>query len=75
MNKKELLKMVEDEVAGILNTPLREPGGKENKKIQYRPVLQNEEDIDDMLFYVGNAPEEVKKKRKKNNKKLLGFGK
>lgn len=65
--------MVEDEVASVVKDPLREP--EINKKPTYRPVLQNEEDIDDMLFYTGNTPEEVKEKRKKNTKKLLSFGK
>ena len=73
MNIKEILKMVEDEVASVVKDPLREP--EINKKPTYRPVLQNEEDIDDMLFYTGNTPEEVKEKRKKNTKKLLSFGK
>lgn len=73
MNIKELLKIVEDEVASVVKDPLREP--EINKKPTYRPVLQNEEDIDDMLFYTGNTPEEVKEKRKKNTKKLLSFGK
>lgn len=75
MNKSELLKMVEDEVSAILKMPLREPEADVAKKPQYKPVLQNEEDIDDMLFYTGNTPEEVREKRKKHSKKLLGFGK
>lgn len=75
MTKKDLLKIVEDEVASIVQNPLREPESPSNKKPQYKPVLQHEDDIDDMLFYTGNAPDEVKEKRKKNNKKLLGFEK
>jgi len=74
MTKKDLLQMVEDEVASILKTPLREPEIS-SKKPSYKPVLQHEDDIDDMLFYTGNPPEEVTAKRKKSSKKLLGFGK
>ena len=75
MERNELLKIVEDEVANVLQTTLREPESNLPKKPQYKPVLHNEEDIDDMLFYTGNTPEEIKEKRKKQNKKLLGFGK
>ena len=74
MTKGELFKMVEDEVAAIVQTPLREPAQQRNPK--YRPVLQNEDDIDDMVFYTGNPPDEVKEKRQKKSKskKLLSFG-
>ena len=72
MNKQELLRMFEDEVADIIKDPIREPESK--KRPQYKPVLRGEDDIDDMLFYTGNPPEEVKEKRKKNTKQLLSFG-
>ena len=72
MNKRELLRMVEDEVAALIKDPVREP--EQTRKPQYKPVLRHEDDIDDMLFYTGNPPEEVKEKRQKNTKKLLSFG-
>jgi len=75
MNKRDLFKLIEDEVSAVVNEPLTEP--QKTQKPLYKPVLQNEDDIDDILFYTGNTPEEVKEKRdkRKNNKKLLSFGK
>ena len=48
---------------------------KQKRSVTYKPVLQNEDDIDDYLFYAGNTPEEVKEKKLKKSKKLLSFGK
>ena len=42
------------------------------KKQKYRPVLQDDDDIEDMQFYGGNKPDEVKEKRNKKTKKILG---
>jgi hypothetical protein len=52
MTKKELLKMIEDEVASAVRKPLREPEIKKEapKPINNSPAL-TEEEIDDMLFY------------------------
>ena len=57
MTRKELNKMIEDEVAKILSEPLREPEIKVNtpvavqkKPVNYKPALQTEEEIDEMLF-------------------------
>lgn len=72
----DIKKIVEDEVSKVVKDPIREPEVKRQPK--YRPVLQNEEDIDDMFFYAGNTPEEVREKREKRekkSKKLLSFGK
>ncbi len=69
----DIKKIIEDEVSRVVREPIREPETK--RKPKYRPVLQNEEDIDDMLFYAGDLPDEVIEKRKKKSKKILGFGK
>ncbi len=69
----DIKKIVEDEVSKVVRDPIREPEIKRQPK--YRPVLQDEDDIDDMFFYAGNTPDEVKEKRNKKPKKLLGFGK
>ena len=73
MNLRELTAMIEDEVAKIVSEPLKEPQAQK-KKVTYKPVLQNEDDIDDYSFYAGNTPEDVREKKKKKNKKLLRFG-
>ncbi len=66
----DIKQIVEDEVSKVVRDPIREPEIK--RKPKYRPVLQDDDDIEDMFFYGGNTPDEVKEKRNKKTKKILG---
>lgn len=52
MTKAELLKMIEDEVGKTITEPMREP---EIRPVYTapKPVLNNEEEIDEYLFRAG----------------------
>jgi len=57
MKYKQLLKLIEDEVASVVRTPLKEPEA-DKPKPKYKPVLQNDEEIELYLFYGGHKPKE-----------------
>lgn len=70
MTRKELMKLIEDEVSLVVSEPLREP--QVQKKPKYSTVLQNDDEIEEYLFYGGRRPKEEKEKAQK---KLLKIGK
>lgn len=70
MTKKELLKLIEDEVSAVISTPLKEP--EISRKPKYKTVLQTEDEIDEFMFFGGHRPKEEKEK---SYKKLLKIGK
>jgi len=60
MNRAELMKMIEDEVAKTVSEPLVEPIIQPVIKPTYapsKPVLNNEEEVDTYLFRAGNKKE------------------
>jgi hypothetical protein len=59
MTISELKKLIEDEVSAAVSEPLMEPQVERPKRPRYRPVLQNEEDIDLALFYGGKKPDDL----------------
>ena len=53
MTKAELLKMIEDEVIQAVSEPLKEPVIRPTYSPP-KPVLNNEEEVDEYLFRAGN---------------------
>lgn len=55
MTKKDLIKAIEEEVAKVANEPVREPAKEiiQQQPISHKPVLNNEEEIDEYLFRAG----------------------
>ena len=66
MTRSDLNKLIEDEVSSVITKPivaaesnsLREPQAYKPPRPVYRPVLKTEEEIDHILFYGGNKPED-----------------
>lgn len=61
MTLSELQKMIDEEVAVVINATtseaetMREPSFEKPKPI-YRPALKNEDEIDNYLFFAGKKP-------------------
>lgn len=69
MTKKELLKMIEDEVTAVLQSTVSEPSiQKPVTPIQIKANISDEE-LEEALFYGGELPKEVKEDLKLKNKK------
>ena len=56
MTRAELLKMIEDEVTQTVSEPLKEPVIRP-VYARPKPVLNNEEEIDEYLFRAGKKKE------------------
>lgn len=71
MTRKDLLKLVQDEVTSVFNGTLREPEIRKPKP-KHRPAMQSDDEIEEFWFYGGDRPKEEKEKA---YKKLLTIGK
>ena len=62
MTRAELMKIIEDEVVKTVSEPIREPV-RQPVFTPPKPVLNNEEEIDEYLFRAGNKKEPKIEKR------------
>ena len=58
MTLSELKKMIDELCSEAVAQPMREPEIPQQKRPVYRPVLQNEDDIDLYIFNAGTKPED-----------------
>lgn len=60
MNREELLKLIDDEVAQVIREPLKEPVIQRpvvSKPVYHEPVKRENDDLDEILFYGGKKDE------------------
>ncbi len=71
MDLKELQEFIDKEVSTYVDTSdhLHEPIKPRKPKPPYRTALDNDDEVDEYMFFAGNMPEEEKEKLRKRNGK------